>query len=290
MIFLNKQKVEFLYYPNGEVNIDHNIPLNINQFDKNIVEYYFDYNNATIFELIIFKKYLDRININNCVLYIPYLPYSRMDRIKDEKKHIFTLKYFTDIINSLNFNKVYTLDCHSDVGISLINNSFNIDSFHELLYDDNSDIKINENDILVFPDLTAYKRYGYLIRNNNYIFLNKIRDFDTGKIVETRAYKSSEDINNTKRAIIIDDLISYGNTFIMAANKIRELLPNIEEVILVISHCEFNSVNKNIENLKSAINKIYTTNSMMYEIFYHNNDFIKIYNCNDYINKIRKDK
>ena len=239
MISLNNSKIDFLYYPNKEINIlTSNI--RINKYDKNVISFYFD-DNSNIFELIVLKKYLDDLNVKNCHLFMPYMPYSRMDRIKNIKEHAFTLKYFSEIINSLNFEKVYTLDCHSNVGLALINNCINNDNFHELIYEN--------------------------------------RDFNTGKIIDINVY-NYENCRDCNRIIIIDDLISRGNTFIKAAEKIKELLPNIKETILFVTHCEFTSMIENIENIKKAIDYIYTTNSMCFDSIYDEEyDFIKIFNC-----------
>ena len=55
------------------------------------------------------------------VLFLPYIPNARMDRVKNSDE-IFTLKYFAEFINSLGFDTVYTRDPHSNVSCALINN------------------------------------------------------------------------------------------------------------------------------------------------------------------------
>ena len=53
-------------------------------------------------------------------LSVPYLPNSRQDRaINDDD--VFTLKYFSQMINALHFDRVETFDVHSDVSSALIN-------------------------------------------------------------------------------------------------------------------------------------------------------------------------
>ena len=54
-------------------------------------------------------------------LNMPYIPNARQDRVKKEED-VFTLKYFAEFINSLNFCKVYVLDPHSNVSMALIDN------------------------------------------------------------------------------------------------------------------------------------------------------------------------
>lgn len=53
-------------------------------------------------------------------LYMPYIPNARMDRVKNNDE-IFTLKYFAEFINSLEFEAVYVRDPHSNVSCALIN-------------------------------------------------------------------------------------------------------------------------------------------------------------------------
>lgn len=54
--------------------------------------------------------------INLCM---PYIPHARQDR--NVSNRLFTLKYFAEAINAMNFNRVFVLDPHSDVAMALIN-------------------------------------------------------------------------------------------------------------------------------------------------------------------------
>lgn len=54
---------------------------------------------------------------------LPYIPNARMDRVKNNDE-VFTLRYFCEFINGLNFSGVYVLDAHSDVSTALLNNCF----------------------------------------------------------------------------------------------------------------------------------------------------------------------
>ena len=86
--------------------------LNLNGMDLTgctRIEWYYD-NDAELFTLICLAK---KCAEHNCrpILYMPYVPNARMDRVKKESD-TFTLKYFCDIINSLNFLSVMVLDVH----------------------------------------------------------------------------------------------------------------------------------------------------------------------------------
>lgn len=54
-------------------------------------------------------------------LYLPYIPNARMDRVKAPDE-VFTLKWFSQFINSLGFSEVVVCDPHSDVSTALIDN------------------------------------------------------------------------------------------------------------------------------------------------------------------------
>ena len=61
---------------------------------------------AELFTLICARRHYAKYDI---LLVLPYIPHARMDRVKDETD-VFTLKYFCEIINSLNFSRVFVLD------------------------------------------------------------------------------------------------------------------------------------------------------------------------------------
>ena len=86
-----------------------------------IVEWYYE-NDAELFSLICVKRHLDRVySYSDVVLEMPYIPHARMDRVKSDED-VFTLKYFCEVINSLNFKVVHVRDAHSNVSLALLNN------------------------------------------------------------------------------------------------------------------------------------------------------------------------
>ena len=88
-------------------------------------------------------------------LFIPYLPYSRMDRREAGSGHVFTLKYFAEFVNSLKLHHVYTFDAHSDVSPALFNHMTNISVMEKLLHklpDLNFMGEYNLTPVAVFPD------------------------------------------------------------------------------------------------------------------------------------------
>lgn len=125
MIKIGNKVFEYGYYPDGTLNIK------LNDFDAdyfsikggNMVRWYYDCEE----ELITLNYLVRAIRNKGCesiFLDMPYVPNARMDR-SENNTDIFTLKYFADIINSLRFKRVYTLDVHSTVTEALINNISN---------------------------------------------------------------------------------------------------------------------------------------------------------------------
>ena len=74
-----------------------------------------------LFSLIAITRYLQEHGIDKIDLQMPYIPNARFDRVNNPDE-VFTLKYFAEVINSLDFNRVYVLDAHSNVSLALINN------------------------------------------------------------------------------------------------------------------------------------------------------------------------
>lgn len=214
--------------------------------------------NTSILELMFFVNYLkDNKLFKPMELNILYLPYSRMDRIEEGHKNLFSLKYIADIINGFGFDKVRLNEIHSDVALKLINNSYNkyyTDYlFHEVLY---YDIEDRKDLTVMFPDKGAYNRYKDKYKDYNIVYGEKVRDFNSGKILGLELNGSKE---ITKDVIIVDDLTSKGTTFIKSAEKLKE--QGFENIYLVVGHAEYTMLEGDLFN--SNIDKVYTTNSII---------------------------
>jgi len=253
MIKLNDVTVKFKSFPNKETFFDHNelsVCSNINKID-------FKYeDDSDLIKLMFLKKYLDETNGFETYLKIYYLPYSRMDR--SENGSPFTLKYVSEFINSLNFDSVEVVEAHSDVSLALLNKSKAIHVSLKLLprvvEETGFDI---DNDYIVFPDATAHKRYGSVSIKNQLTGI-KSRNFETGKIESLTL--AGEVKKEGFKAILIDDLCSYGGTFLLTAQKLKELGAN--EIFLLTTHCENSIFDGNVFTTR-LIDKVFTTDSIL---------------------------
>lgn len=179
-------------------------------------------------------------------LNLPYIPHARQDR--NVSNRLFTLKTFAKIVNSMNFKKVRVLDPHSDVSTALIDR---IDvNFPYGLYD-----RTVLSEAIMFPDAGAAKKYGDIIDfgDKSIIIGNKHRNKE-GRI---ESYELMNLQKGIKSVAIIDDICSYGGTFVAAAKALRE--KGVEEVILIISHCENNILKGEVFD---NIDEVFTTDSI----------------------------
>lgn len=187
-------------------------------------------NNEDLFNLMVMKKALDQYipnftNLNKTKLIIPFFPYSQMDRAINGK--LFSLKYVSELINSLNFDIVKIYDPHSNVLPALIKNCV-------IEYPIKLFMVFNKKhyDLVIYPDNGAAKKYSELL-DIKYRFGNKVRDLDTGKILKYEIIADESDIEG-KSVIIIDDLCMGGRTFKECATVLHNM--GASNIDLFITH------------------------------------------------------
>ena len=201
-------------------------------------------------------------------LYMPYIPNARMDRVKNEED-VFTLKYFCEFINSLNFFSVDVLDPHSNVSTGILNKVHIRDiegyvwsALSNITYDVTGDCAHEDREtamknlVLFYPDEGSVKRYSEIYQHE-YAFGIKHRDWKTGKITSLEIVRECSLVG--KDILIIDDICSKGGTFMMAAQELKRL--GARNIYLYVTHCENNIFNGEILN-SDLLKYVYTTNSI----------------------------
>lgn len=243
MLYLNDNKVEFITFPNQEKRLD--LPLEfVNNLHENIVLWNYE-TDASIFELLLFDEVMAKLK-QNYKLVIGYMPYSRMDRT-NEKNTAFSLKVLTQLLSEQTsaLKEVFVLDPHSPETITKFK-EFGMKA-QEIEYSladevmEFANVNLDETWI-VFPDRGAANRYDYY-KYPNVIICEKTRNFATGAIESVKAKITKTKGSITKEMnpnlIVIDDLCSYGGTFVKALEAI-ETHPTIhfDEAWLVVTHAE----------------------------------------------------
>lgn len=265
MIKVNDEIVKIERFPDGtpKINID---PAMIEEKEYNhsywiTIDWLYE-NDEELFYLFLVKKHIEKLFVNtHYALNLPYIPNARMDRVKNQDE-VFTLKYFCDFINSLNFDIVWVLDPHSYVSEALINNievsqpDGYILTAIKSMCSNYPDIT-KEDWMLFYPDEGAMKRYSTNLPYK-YAFGIKKRDWSTGKIEGLDVAGCTDEIKD-KIILIVDDICSRGGTFYHGAKKLKEL--GAKAVYLYITHCE-NTILEGELLTSGLIEKVYTTNSI----------------------------
>ena len=209
---------------------------------------------AELFTVICLRKHFAK---RKMVLYMPYCPHARMDRVKSICD-VFTLKHFADVINSLDFNFVLCADVHSSVAAALINNFYEIGQTYSNIRDTFELIKnaSDDNAIVCYPDEGAMKRYSDII-SAPYVFGVKKRDWGTGKIMGLDLM--NKELIVGKDVLIVDDICSRGGTFYHTAKALKEAGAN--RVYLYVTHCEKTILEGDLPG-SGLIEQVFTTDSL----------------------------
>lgn len=211
---------------------------------------------SELFTLICVKRHIDRhFPTREAVLDMPYIPHARMDRVKSDED-VFTLKYFAEVINSLNFKIVWVRDAHSSVSLALIDNVVDtgIKSYiHKV-------IELSGANAMFYPDEGAMKRYS----DNSelpYAFGMKKRDWETGKILGLDIINTENIVG--KDVLIVDDICSRGGTFYHSAKALKTA--GAKSVSLYVTHCEGTITLGELATSDSLVDHVYTTRSIFPE-------------------------
>jgi len=200
------------------------------------------------------KKDNNRVKIN---LFIPYMAYQQADR-NFGVGECFSLKTVCNLINSMELNKVYVFDPHSEVTPALLNNCEVIDNSE--FVENVLDYILNKNDIaeqdmiILATDAGSYKKIFKLCKKIN--FQGQIescsKSRDNGEIT-TKVPVFDEN----KTVLILDDIALGGRTFL----KIKTQIKN--KCYLAISHGVLNNggFSDPVEDLLKEFEMIFTTDS-----------------------------
>lgn len=182
-------------------------------------------------------------------LTMPYLPYARQDRVCAQGEAL-SLKVFCDLINAQKYNRVFIVDCHSDVGAALLDNCENQSSEVYVKKVTQYFLK-GKRVVLVSPDAGANKKVQGLSTALQIPFVraDKTRDTKTGAITGCVVYteKTSDDY------LIIDDICDGGRTFVELAKVLREKTTG--KIHLYVTHGIFSA---GYEVFDEYIDTVYT--------------------------------
>ena len=246
---------EVMVFSGGEVNVT--LPSHFPPVVYNLVVQARLRNAEDIISLMMIKDALDRhIRAKySATLSLHYVPYARQDRVCNEGEAL-SIKVFADLVNSMGFDTVYTLDNHSEVSTALINNVANIPVENILERNLPWDL-VSEDLVLCSPDAGANKKSYNVAKAlgiSEVIRADKRRDVSTGKITGTEVFCG--DLEG-KNVLVVDDICDGGYTFIKLAEKLKE--KNAGDLYLYVTHGIFS---KGVDCLiEAGYSRVFTTNS-----------------------------
>ncbi|MBB1193721.1 ribose-phosphate pyrophosphokinase [Flavobacterium sp. SOK18b] len=194
---------------------------------------------------------LRRMDVRNIDLFIPYFPAARQDRVMIKGEPL-SVKVYADIINGMQFDKVFVFDAHSEVTPALVNNCEVIPN-HTFI---ETVVKAIGNEVkLISPDGGALKKIykvSEFLGGVEVVECSKSRDVKTGRLSGFKVY--NDDLQGMD-CLIVDDICDGGGTFVGLAEELKN--KNAGKLYLAVSHGIFN---KGFAVL-DCFEKIFTTNS-----------------------------
>lgn len=253
MIYVNEEKIDLNHFNDKSFYLK--LATN-NIDDEPIITWLFE-NNDEALALMFITRHLQEAGAHP-ILNMPYCSNSRQDRI-ESNSDIFTLKYFAEFINNLNFKAVLIYDPHSDVTPALINRC-RIDTPY---FDVHSLLLKHKGAIVVYPDSGSTKKYGPKLAVP-YMRGIKVRNFETHAIESFQLVGTEESVKE-RDILIVDDICGTGHTLYKAARALKTMGAN--DIYIYVSHCE-NAVlgphinGQSLLDIPNLITKLYTTNSI----------------------------
>jgi len=191
------------------------------------------------------------------IVVIPYMAYARQDKAFLEGE-VISISILAEIIEYFGVSRIITVDIHSESSLSYFGNIIkNISAIPVLAEYALQNIFLN-NVIIISPDFGGLKRaqkFGEIIQRE-VTFLKKTRDRLTGMV-------SIEDVLDfkvkDKDVILVDDMISTGNSIIKACEVLRK--NGAERIFVICSHALL--LDKALDKIiQAGATEIISTNSI----------------------------
>lgn len=185
------------------------------------------------------------------VLRLPYLPYSRQDRVCHPGES-FALQVFASILNTTGVS-IDTLDVHSEVAMQEI-------PMLENTTQDECAWCLPKFNTLIAPDKGAKLKVKQHSQVNGYSFdKTEVVCLEKQRIGSSIVYMDYEFDTIKGNVCVVDDLADKGGTFLALAEMLRRTQPNITSLSLYVTHAFFGD---GLDKIKMFYDKIYVCNLM----------------------------
>lgn len=197
-----------------------------------------------------------RQGVKRIVLYLPYFPCARQDRVAVSGDSI-SVKVYADMLNSLELDRIIVADPHSDA-VEICVDNLRVMKQDKIVrrWAFKSDIDF-EKLVIVSPDAGAYKKASHLsaMTGAKLAACGKTRDPETGALSGFEVQQGHGDIMG-RSLLLVDDICDGGGTFLGLADALYDLKPS--SINLFVTHGLFT---KGVEDLNKKFNRLITTDS-----------------------------
>jgi ribose-phosphate pyrophosphokinase len=210
-----------------------------------------------IIQLLMMIQKCRRDKALKTIVVIPYMAYARQDKAFLEGE-VISISILAEIIECFGVSRVITVDIHSQSSLSYFGNIIkNISAIPVLAEYALQNIFLN-NVLIISPDFGGLKRaqkFGEIIQRE-VTFLKKTRDRLTGMVYieDVLDFKVKD-----KDIILVDDMISTGNSIIKACEVLRK--NGAERIFVICSHAIL--LDKALDKIiQAGATEIISTNSI----------------------------
>lgn len=262
-------------FPVGEMQVNLDLRSHYPRNDRDVFVTFTFKSNADIIELLLFCDAAKRAGLTLITLTMPYVPFSRQDRVNAGGES-FSLAVFAGLINSLEFKHVVITDPHSDVTPALIHNVKVVaqaEGFMKAM-----PTRLTREYWLVSPDAGANKKTYHLAKSIKalvdssmmcrnllgVIESSKTRNTSTGEISGTVVH--CDYCSSIHDYIMVDDICDGGRTFIELAKELRS--KGARNIMLFVTHGFFT---KGMDVFCGVIDSIFTPDGLVF----NGKEFIK---------------
>jgi ribose-phosphate pyrophosphokinase len=207
--------------------------------------------------LMMIKRCLEDGAANVCAV-MPYMGYSRQDRAFLDGE-VVSMALVAKLIETVGTKRLITVDIHSPASLSY----FTIDTQNVSavrLLADYAAVKIKPNaPIVVSPDMGGAKRAVKFARmlGTDMVALKKSRDKDTAEVIIEEKELNSSVLG--RDLILLDDMISTGESIVEACRFLRRYKPN--KIYAICTHALL--IGDATTRIKAAgVEEIISTNSV----------------------------
>ena len=264
--------IETMIFPDGERRVKLND--SVLEEDTVIIQSTNTPVDQNYIELFFIIDALKRSGARSVTAVIPYLGYQRQDHIFRDGE-VVSLDVMIRFLESLQVDKVIAFDLHSIKipelfhipivhlsALPLFAERIQSKAFNTLITDNPNDFL--KDKILVSPDMGGLRRIeqmAEMLGNMSWIATVKDRDLRTGEIsIKNFEGPLSPSELPGKRALIVDDMISSGNTVVQSAELLKD--NGVVSCDVFATHAIFSEEAPELLQ-DSKIDRVYVTNTVL---------------------------